>query len=258
MRFRKIDRFLLLLAGFFVLAVLRRSDLPGEEVLPDLYRAAIHEPLLAQASGALAGPEQRLVRLESELASAKHEIAQLKQQLSSRQELAHFLRGIEWPREPVAHPAWVFAVDSDVYVRNFQINVGRSSHVAPGMPVVTGKALLGRVRTVHRRIATVRRVDDPNFRIEVEIAHDGGYARGVAVGTGARGLEVRFLRAAGKLKKGTPAFTSSHDPAVPPGLLVGWIESVEDTERDAVFEVSLTPAASLGRLAQVEVLELPK
>ena len=29
MRFRKIDRYLLLLAGFFVLAVLRRTDLPG-------------------------------------------------------------------------------------------------------------------------------------------------------------------------------------------------------------------------------------
>ena len=121
MRFRKIDRYLLLLAGFFVLAVLRRTDLPGEEVLPDLYRAAIHEPLLAQASGALAAPEQRLARLEAELASAKHEIAQLKDQLSSRQELARFLRGIEWPRDPVVQPAWVFSVESDVYRRTLPI-----------------------------------------------------------------------------------------------------------------------------------------
>ena len=50
MRFRKIDRYLLLLAGLFVLAILQGSDLPGEEVLPDVYRAVVHRPLLAHDS----------------------------------------------------------------------------------------------------------------------------------------------------------------------------------------------------------------
>ena len=35
------------------------------------------------------------------------------------------------------------------------------------------------------------------FRIEVEIALEHGYARGIAVGSGDRGMDVRFLRGAG-------------------------------------------------------------
>lgn len=260
MRFRKIDRYLLLLAGLFVLAVLRRTDLPGEEVLPDVYRATIHNHLLAQASGALAQPELEIARLRSELEASRHQVRQLRQQLNSRQELGRFFREIEWRTPPVALPAWVFKVESDVYRRVFTIDRGRSGRIGAGMPVVVGKALLGRVELVQRRQATVRRVDDPGFRIEVEIAVGTGdteeYARGIAVGDGDRGLEVRFLRAAGGLTQGMPVFTSAHDPQVPPGLLVGWIAGVEDTERDGVLEVSVTPAASLGRLAQVEVLRI--
>jgi rod shape-determining protein MreC len=256
MRIRKIDRYLLLLAGLFVLAVLRRSDLPGEEVLPDLYRTTVHRPLLAQAANALAGDEQEGTRLRSELEAARREIAELKMQLSSREKLGAYFREIEWPRRPVAIPAWVFSVERDAYRRTFRIDAGTAAGISDGMPVVVGKALLGQVIEAQRRQSIVRRVDDPGFRIEVEVTvGPGEFARGIAVGDGARGLDVRFLRAAGELQAGAPVFTTAHVEQVPPGLLVGWIDEVEDTERDGVLEVSLTPAAYLGRLSQVEVLK---
>ncbi len=256
MRYRKIDRYLLLLAGLFVLAILQRSDLPGEEVLPDIYRAVVHQPLLAGAAGALAEPELELTRLRSELEASKFRILQLKQQLSSRKELGRFLRAISWRTPPVAIPGWVIVVDPDPYRRMFQIDRGTSAGVADGQAVVVGKALLGRVVSVWQRGATVRRVDDPMFRIEVEIALEHGYARGIAVGSGDRGMDVRFLRGAGGIKPGALVFTSAYDEFIPAGLLVGRIDEVEDENRDAVLEVSVTPAASLGRLSQVEVLKL--
>ncbi|MHC4341773.1 MAG: rod shape-determining protein MreC [Planctomycetota bacterium] len=259
MRFRKIDRYLLLLAGLFVLAILVRGDLPGEEVLPDVYRATIHAPLLAQASEALAEPELEVVRLKSELAAAKFQIRQLKEQMSARRELGQFLRAIEWQSPPVAIPGWVFAVGSDAYRRTFRIDCGSSAGVGRSMPVVTGKALLGVVKTVTLHGATVLRVDDPEFRIEVELPMgEDRYVRGVAHGTGDRGFEVRFVRAPRSLQPGTPVFTSSYNEEIPPGLLVGEIEEVEDQEQDGVLEVQGTPAASLGRFAQIEVLKLRK
>ena len=256
MRFRKIDRYLLLLAGLFALAVLGRTDLPGEEVLPDVYRAIVHQPLLAQASGALSKGDQNLVRLKSELEAAELRIQELEEQLSSRKELGQFLREIEWRRPPEAIPAWVFSVDPDVYRRTFWINKGDSKGIGPGMPVVVGKALLGRVRSTGRRIAVVRRVDDPAFRIEVEIRVKKGVVRAIAVGSGDRGIDVRFLRGVGGIEPGASVFTSSHDEQVPAGLLVGWVEEVTDTDRDTVLEVTVKPAASLGRLSQVEVLKV--
>jgi rod shape-determining protein MreC len=254
MRFRKIDRFLLLLAGLFVVAILVPFDLPGEEMVPDLYRGLLHRPVLAQASEALSGPELDLVRLESELEAARHRIRELEDQLNARRELGAFFREIRWPQPPVAVPGWVFSVDSDVYRRIFRIDCGASDGVRKGMPVVTGKALLGVVEVVQANQGIVRRVDDPGFRIEIEVKTGEGYARGIAQGDGDRGLEVRFLRAARDLRKGTKVFTSSYDRMVPPGLLVGAIEEMEDPQRDGVLEVRVTPAASLGRLGQVEVL----
>ena len=260
MRFRKIDRYLLLLAGLFVLAILRRTDLPGEEVLPDVYRAVVHQPLLAQASGALSEGEQEVVRLRSRLEAANHRIRQLEQQLSSRKELGRFLSKMSWRRPPVAIPAWVFSVDPDVYRRSFQIDKGAKAGIRTKMPVVVGKALLGRVVKTDRRTAVVRRVDDPVFRIEVEIpiGKDGkqGYVRGIAIGSGDRGLGVRFLRGVGGVTPGAAVFTSAHDKNIPAGLLVGWIDEVTDADRDSVLEVTVTPAASLGRLSQVEVLKI--
>lgn len=257
MRFRKIDRYLLLLAGLFVLAILVRGDLPGEEVLPDVYRATVHRPLLAQAAEALAEPELEIVRLRSELAAANFQIRQLKEQMSARRELGEFLRPIQWRSPPAAIPGWVFAVDSDTYRRTFKIDCGSGDGVGRNMPVVTGKALLGVVKDVKLHESTVLRVDDPEFRIEVELPiAENRYARGVAHGTGDRGFEVRFVRAARSLQPGTPVFTSSYSKEIPGGLLVGEIEEVEDQESDGVLEVRGTPAASLGRFAQIDVLRL--
>jgi len=255
MRFRKIDRFLLLLTGLFVLRVLRSTDLPGEEVLPDIYQATIHTPLLAQAAKAGAEPELELARLRSELASARFDVTALKNQLNARTELQAFFREIRWPRPPVAIPGFVFQVESDVYRRTFRIDCGQADGVEDGMPVVTGTALLGVVVNVYRRQAIVRRVDDPNFRIEVQIeTGEGKYARGIAHGTGNKGLDVRYLRAAAALRPGARVFTGAYDEGVPPGLLVGTVEQVDDEERDGMLEVRMAPAAALGHLAQVEVL----
>ena len=257
MRFRKIDRYLLLLTGLFVLAVLRPTDLPGEEVLPDVYRAAIHQPFLAQAANVVAEPELELAELRSELEAARFQVRALKTQLNARAELQAYFREVRWPNPPVAIPGFVFQVESDVYRRTFRVACDQSEGVGAGMPVVTGKALLGVVILVLKHHSVVRRVDDPNFRIEVQVdAGDDAYVPGVAVGTGSKGLEVLYLRAAGRIKVGAKVFTSSHDEFVPAGLLVGTVESVDDEERDGMLEVRVKPAAALGHLAQVDVLKL--
>jgi cell shape-determining protein MreC len=254
MRFRKLDRYLLVLALLFVLAALRRTGLPGEEMLPDLYRVAVHGPLLAPLAQAASAGELDTVALKSELEVARREITLLKEQLTRRDELARYFGELQWEGRPRAVPGWVCAVDADTFQRNLRISVGVREGVAAGQPVVEGKALLGLVFAVEPHLAFVRRVDDPGFRLEVEVETAKGVDRGVARGLGDRGLEVAFLRRADAIAAGNPVFTSRYHPDVPPGLLVGWVESVKDLDRDDILEVSVTPAAALGRWAQVHVL----
>jgi rod shape-determining protein MreC len=253
-RSKKINRYLLLLALLFVLAVLRGGDLPGEEVLPDLYRATVHRPLLAPAAAAASRADLDLVALQSELEVSQRRVRLLEEKLEKIHALQAYFGELAWEAQPEAVPAWVFAVDTDPYRRTFAIDRGERDGIAAGMPVVTGRALLGVVIRTHLRSAVVRRVDDPGFRLEVEIETGKGVLKGVARGDGDKGLDVRFVRRAAALRAGDAAFTSRYHPLVPPGLLVGHVESVDDLDQNGIHEVAVTPASALGRWAQVHVL----
>lgn len=257
-RFRKINRYLLLLAALFVLAVLRDSDLPGEEVIPDVYRATLHRPLLARAAAAAHGDELELVALRAEVEVARREVRQLQEQLERAHQLRDYFEKLVWRARPQAVPGWVFGVDTDVYRRHFFIDRGRDAGLEAGMPVVTGTALLGVVIQVKARTATVRRLDDSAFRIEVEIETERGVVHGVACGDGDGGLDVRFVRNADSLRPGDSAFTSRYDKKIPPGLFIGQVEKVDDVDQNGVHEVTVTPAAALGRWAQIHVLKKKK
>ncbi len=258
MRFQRINRYLLLLAALFVLAVLRKSDLPGEEVLPDAYRAAVAKPLLEPLAATAHEGTMDATELRSRLAVAERQVRELTDQLERAHEVERYFGKLRWEAPVRALPAWVFAVGIDDYRRTFQIDRGQSDGVEEGMPVVTGQALLGVVTRVTGNLATVRRVDDPSFRIEVEIEADGEVVRGVARGDGDRGIDVRYVHRARALQKGQKAFTSRYHQRIPPGLYVGAVESVEDVDEDGLQEVALLPATALGRHAQVHVLIQPR
>ncbi len=254
MRLRRIDRYLLLLAVLFVVAILKTTGFPGEEIVADVYRAAIFRPLLAQAARSAAEDELALVRLRSELETARRDITRLREELENTRRLRGYFEALRWDAAPIARPASVVTVDADPFRRSFVIDVGRGESVAAGLPVVTGTALLGLVSTVEANLAFVTRVDDPNFRIEVEIETESGPLACVAEGTGERTMALRLLRGARDLKAGLPVFTSSYHKLVPPGLLVGTLEVSGDEANPGARQVRLVPAASLVRLAQVEVL----
>lgn len=258
MRFKRINRYLLLLAALFVLAVLLRKDLPGEEVLPDAYRAAVGKPFLRPLAAAAHDGAVDEAGLKSRLAVAERQVRELTEQLERAHEVERYFGRLRWEAPARAVPAWVFAVEIDDYRRTFQIDRGRSDGIEEGMPVVTGCALLGVVTSVTGNLATVRRVDDPSFRLEVEIEGEGEVVRGVARGDGDRGIDVRYVPRARALRQGQKAFTSRYHKLVPPGLYVGAVESVEDVDEDGLQEVALAPAAALGRHAQVHVLIQPQ
>ncbi|MFI5403002.1 MAG: rod shape-determining protein MreC, partial [Planctomycetota bacterium] len=214
-------------------------------------------PFLQPLAAAAHGEAIEEAALRSRLAVAEREVGELTEQLEQAHEVERYFEKLRWEAPVRAVPAWVAGVEIDDYRRTFQIDRGGSDGIKPGMPVVTGRALLGVVTSVKANLATVRRVDDPSFRLEVEIEGDGEVVRGGARGDGDRGIDVRYVPRARAHGKGQKAFTSRYDRLIPPGLYVGAVESVEDVDEDGLQEVALSPAAALGRHAQVHVLIQP-
>lgn len=258
MRLQRFHRYLLLLAALFVLAVLVRRDLPGEEMLPDAYRAMVGKPFVQPLAAAAHDGAVDLAEMRSRLVVAERQVRELTEHLERAHEIERYFGGLKWEAPARAVPAWVYSVEADDYRRAFKIDRGASSGVAVGMPVVTGRALVGIVTDVTGNLSTVRRVDDPSFRIEVEIEGEGEVVRGVARGDGDRGVDVRFVLRASTLRKGQRAFTSRYHPQIPPGLYVGEISDIEDVDEDGLQEVALLPAAALGRMSLVHVLVQPR
>jgi rod shape-determining protein MreC len=258
MRFQRINRYLLLLAGLLLFAVLNRSGVPGEEMLPDAYRATVHKPLLEPLAAASHAGALDAAELAARLAVAEHRVRELTEQLEQTHQLHQYFAQLRWEAAARAVSAWVYAVDADDYRRTFTIDRGETDGVQDGMPVVCGRALLGVVSGVKAHSSIVRRVDDPSFRLEVEIETEAEVVRGVAQGDGDRGLDVRFIAKARALRPGDRAFTSRYHGNIPPGLYVGEVRAIDDLDENGMKEVALTPAAALGRWALVHVLVVPR
>ena len=257
MRFRRIDRFLLVLAVLFVVAVLRVRSLPGEEILPDLYGNLVERPLLATTMGKSESPDKQAARLRSEVASLKREVQQLRTEVEDTRRLGEYFDTLEWRRAPRAVSGWVTGIDPDPWQRTLRVGCGTDQKVPlinsdagpTKLAVVSGRALLGTVIRTNRRESVVRRVDDDRFKLEVEIKSPAGVLSGVVMGQGGPLLSLHFVRPVRGLQVGGEVFTSNFDPDIPPGLLVGTLEKVSDEDGDGVTEVTVEPAASFVRLA---------
>jgi cell shape-determining protein MreC len=260
-RLAKIDRYLLVLAALFGLAIVRGRSLPGEDVLPDLFGAVVEGPLRAGVAGDV-DPAQKTNALESRIASLQREVRELRGRVQDARDLRKYFDELQWPARPRAVHAWVVGIDPDPWQLTFRVRVGGDEGVRLDpengprrLAVVNGRALLGVVVAVdNRRLCTVRRVDDDRFKLEVEIETAGGVVRGIAEGRGDEVLAIRFARRTRQLEPGQEVFTSAYDADVPSGLLVGRVDKVEDKENDGVLEVSMAPASSFVRLGQVDVL----
>ena len=212
-------------------------------------------------SVSLRGGEQEVNKLRSQVASLEREVRELRDQVADTRKQARYFAKLEWPRKPRAVPAWVTGLDPDPWQRTFSIGCGTDDLVRIGgkdgpnkLAVVSGCALLGVVIHSGRRLSTVRRTDDDRFQMEVELETPEGVLRGILRGQGSETMSLRFVHRARDLADGMPVYTSRFDRDIPPGLLVGRIESVRDAESDGTYEILVKPASAFVRLGQVEVL----
>ncbi len=135
-----------------------------------------------------------------------------------------------------------------------ELNRGRNAGVAPGMPVVTGGGLVGRVVDASRSRATVMLLSDPTSNVGVRFTSSGEV--GVAVGNGAGSpLQVDSVDPATKVDEGEAVVTSGLNQSVfPPGVPVGRVESAKARPGGLQQEVSVIPLVDLRRLDVVKVL----
>lgn len=105
------------------------------------------------------------------------------------------------------------------FARAALINVGATRDIRPGLAVMTGDGLVGRVVQVGARTARVLLLTDINARTPVLVGDPA--VRAILVGDNSDNPKLKFIDGEGPLAAGDLIVTSGHGGVFPPGLPVG-------------------------------------
>ena len=166
----------------------------------------------------LRSADEALRRQVVELNAATKENASLRQALNFEKKSGHQIV-----------TARVIGAGPDGFSRTMEIDRGTADGIQPGMVVVTGAGLLGRVREAGPHAANVQTLADPQTRVNVYLATSG--LQGTLSG-GPTSLQLDLQHALGVVaSNGEWALTSGVGGGYPRGLVVGEVATV--THRDS-------------------------
>jgi rod shape-determining protein MreC len=165
----------------------------------------------------LRAADEELRRQVVELNAAAKENADLRQALAFQKSSGHELVAAD-----------VIGAGPDSLTATMEIDRGTDDGIEPGMVVVTGAGLLGRVREAGPHAANVQTLADPQSRVNVYLSKTGLEGT-VSGGSGA--LQLDLQHAIGVVaSSGDWVLTSGVGGSYPRGLVVGEIATV--THRD--------------------------
>ena len=154
--------------------------------------------------------------------------------------------------------AKVIGKSNGVWFDTLTINVGRTSGIEPGMPVISGDGLVGKVTDVGANWCKVTSIIDSTMTVAatVERTRDNCMVRGVFSASDASGsLELYYLPTdLTDLVPGDTIMTSGIGGTYPKGLKIGAIEEVMlDVDASGVNAV-VEPAVDFLHLEEVMVI----
>jgi rod shape-determining protein MreC len=202
-------------------------------------------------------------KLEAERDALRQEVARLKVMENENDELRDLVdygrgTGID-TYQPVT--ARVYSRSNSSWYSTIEINKGSSDGVRVNQPVINGKGLVGKVKTVSDGNAVVMLLSDSEFGVSA-LAAEADQPGSILPVAGSPGdLLLDLVPDAKEVRKGdrivTAGTVSDRLPSpFPQGILIGTVSRVEgEGELDRTIHVS--PAADLRNLDFVQVLTKP-
>src|SRR5215218_7220491 len=202
-------------------------------------------------------------KLEAERDQLRQEVARLQVLENENNELRDLVdygrgNGID-AYDPVT--ARVYSRSNSSWYSTIEINKGSSDGLAVNQPVINGKGLVGKVKTVSDGNAVVMLLSDSDFGVSALAAQADQPGSLLPVAGSPGDLVLDLVPDAKRVRTGdtivTAGTVSSRLPSpFPQGLLIGTVKRVEgEGELDRTIHVS--PAADLRSLDFVRVLTKP-
>ncbi len=252
------------LALFCLLAILVAAVMPS--VAGRRIKSAVKDTLapftlfLREAAGALSGGRGRdggdTDFLAVELELARYEIAKLKALEDENRKLREMLGLVE--DSPLGLlPAKVIGRNISGWWRKVQLDKGAGAGIEPGMPVVSGRGLVGKVESVSSFRSDVLLMIDPSCRVSARVSGSGafGIVRGHAVSPGTEAFcRMDYIERNLRVVPGDEVVTSGLGGVFPQGLRIGKIRSIEVDSSGLYRNADIQPATDFRWLDVVFVV----
>lgn len=235
---RPTGLFLVLCAAMLLLAMLsqqswaagargaaRSALAPAEELMTS---AASQVERLASGFGDVARLRAENARLRAADEALRRQVVELN---VAAKENASLRQALDFQKASGHHvvAAEIIGAGPDGFSRTMEVDRGTADGVRPGMVVVTGAGLLGRVREAGPHAAVVQTLADSQSRVNVYLSTSN--LQGTLSG-GPTALQLELQHTLGVVaSSGEWALTSGVGGGYPRGLVVGEVASV--TRRDA-------------------------
>jgi rod shape-determining protein MreC len=146
--------------------------------------------------------------------------------------------------------AEVIGSSSDSSSHTLFINRGEKDRVRMNQPVITPEGVIGKIVEVFPHSAQVQLINDPSSGVGALFATTRTH--GVVSGIAGSGPHMDYVSNEEKVTPGEMIVTSGEDKIFPKDLLIGTVESANQSSTFQVITVK--PAARLDRLEDVIVL----
>ena len=162
---------------------------------------------------------------------------------------------IDWLVDISTVTARVISEPTSNFSYVIEIDKGSKAGIEVGMPVVTGRGLVGRIVQVTEKRAQIQLLTDPDFRVGIKVVESQqlGTARGR--GNGRTLVVDTSIDPDDGVETGAALVTSGTDRSTfPASIPVGRVSSTTDASGGLVLDLFAEPYADLDDLSYVNVL----
>lgn len=144
----------------------------------------------------------------------------------------------------------------------YLINRGQDDGLVPGLAVISGLSaeqgrprgvLVGSVKSVSAKTASIALITASSSRVVAEVVNEQ-HSQGLAQGEYNLAVRLRYVSQTDDLVTGQNVVTSNLDNLIPPGLLIGTISGVVQSEADFYKSALVVTPLPLERIQFLDVL----
>jgi rod shape-determining protein MreC len=141
------------------------------------------------------------------------------------------------------------------YKNHITINKGRNHGIEPGMGVISGQGIVGKVRTVSANYSVITSVLHGDVLVSSKLKRTGDLCTTKWNGTDPLLAQVLYLPSYIKVQVGDSIVSSGFNAVYPEGVMIGRVKEVELRNESLFYDIKLELSTPFNRLGSVYALK---